>query len=345
MDTHNAFQDNTVGPWFHVVCMAITTVSIAVLIFINLQYFDAQEQVPRVDMVYDRDVSQGIPPIKTGVFFRDISDFDVLKGKFTFNIVIWFSFDPTKISQELVQQFTFEKAKEDFRSEPVIRVNNEHERVIEYTLHLSASMPLNYRHFPVDDHRLNLVLGNYVISPEKAVFVTDPLWVIVNPEIQVEGWRFMNTQAVAGHVINSINPYNETQILDHARVVFSLNFERSGVRHLFSIILPMLIIFFVTLFSFSINPIGSDYYNVVALSVGSVMALIAYRFVIETVSPNTAYFTISDYMFMFFLTATLIVLFINALEGAISTSRKKIVTVILHILTVLVCAYFFAPWW
>ena len=345
MDTHKAIQANTVGPWFHIVCIAITSLSIAALIFINLHYFDAQEQMPRVDVVYNQDMVSSIPTIKTGIFMRDISDFDVLKGKFNFNLVIWFSFDPTKISQDLVDQFTFEKAKEDFRSAPVIRLDTEHERIVEYTLRLSVSMPLNYRHFPVDDHSLNLVLGNYVISPETAMFVTDPRWIIVNPEIHVEGWRFMNTDARAGHMVHSINPYNEKQIFDHARVVFSLNFERSGVRHLFSIILPMLIIFFVTLFSFSINTRNSDYYNVVALSVGSVMALIAYRFVIETISPNTAYFTISDYMFMFFLCATFTVLFINALESSISASKKKIVTVVLHVLTILVCAYFFAPWW
>lgn len=345
MDNNKPLQPQTVGPWFHAVCTAITSCIVVILVYINLQYFDAQEQIPQVETVPTLALNKDIPHIRTGIFIRDISEFDIIKDKFTFNVVVWFAFDPKKIAQELVSQFVFEKAKEEFRSDVVMRLNSEDERIIEYTLTLSTSMSLNYRHFPLDDHRLSLTLGNYVIPPTQGIFVTESDWIVMNPEIHVEGWKYVNKEAVAGHFINSVNPNNSVQTFDHGRVVFSLDFERSGIRHMVSVILPMLIIFFVTLFSFSIRPAESDYYNVVSLSVASIMALIAYRFVIETVSPSTAYFTLSDYVFMFFLVATIGVLFINALGEDISRRQKQYITVLLHIFIILVFTYFLAPWW
>ena len=98
-----------------------------------------------------------------------------------------------------------------------------------------------------------------------------------------------------------------------------MEFSRFGTRQLISILLPLLLIFYITVFCFSIEPQTS-----IGLSTGSMTAIIAYRFVIENLSPASGYFMLSDYLFFLILSACFITFFLNVLDVFLFTIPMNI---------------------
>ncbi len=109
-------------------------------------------------------------------------------------------------------------------------------------------------------------------------------------------------------------------------MVFSLDLAKQGMRKVFLIMLPMLILFILASFSFLLDPkklAGS----ILGLSTGTLTGLIAYRFVIERVEPNVGYFTLTDHVFNFFLVAIFIIYLVNLLSikrGEDDTTMKAV---------------------
>lgn len=342
-DTH------TVSPWFQIACMLVTSLVVTVIIYFTLQRFQSFETHKSTTSLSEKAVlfvsqKSSVPVIESGVFVRDISNFDSVHGRFSADLLVWFRFNPSLISPALVEKFVLERAEEKNRSDAIVQVSTKDEYVVKYYVRLNYSVPFNYVEFPVDDHRIDFVLTNYFLDSSRARFETNEKFIILNPDIQIEGWKILEKTAQVGYLENPITLDNPEKTIYYPRMVFGFDLERDGIRQVLSTVLPLLVIFFTALFTFAINPIGADYYNVIALSVASVMALVAYRFVIETVSPATGYFTISDYIFLFFLILTLIILFINTLGSKISSYQKSVTTVLLHAATIIVFVILFRPW-
>lgn len=342
-------DSHTVNPWFQVVLMLITSLAVAIIIYFTLQRFQSFETHKSTTSLSEKAVlfvsqKAEVPVIESGVFVRDISNFDSVHGKFSADLLVWFHFNPSLISPELVGKFVLERAEEKNRSDAIVQVSTKDDYVVKYYVRLNYALPFNYVEFPVDDHRINFVLTNYFLDSSKARFETSEKFIILNPDIQIEGWKILQKSAQVGYLESPVSIDSPEKTIYYPRMVFGFDLERDGIRQVLSTVLPLLVIFFTALFTFAINPVDTDYYNVIALSVASVMALIAYRFVIETVSPATGYFTISDYIFLFFLILTLIILFINTLGTKISSYQKSVMTVLLHVATIVVFALLFRPW-
>lgn len=341
---------HTVTPLFQIIMMLITSLVVTVIIYFTLQRFQAFEShkstksIPEqvVEFVSKKD---SVPVIKSGIFVRDMSNFDSIHGKFSADLLVWFKFNPSLISPELVGKFVLERAEEKYRSDAIIKIAKPDEYFVQYYVRLNYAVPFNYVDFPVDDHRIDLVLTNYFLDSSKARFETNDKLIIFNTDIHIEGWHILSQKiAQAGYLENVVNLDHPEQTIYYPRVLFGFNLEREGIRQVLSTILPLLVIFFTALFTFTINPLDVDYYNVIALSIASIMALIAYRFVLEMASPATGYFTIADYIFLFFLIVTLIILFINALGTKISSRQKMLLSIALHGATIIVFALLFKPW-
>ena len=335
---------HTVNPWLQITLMVITSVILTVTIYYNLHMFDAREFMPRILQLSSEEkgrFASTAANVETGIYFYEFSEFDMIRGKFTVDLTLWFRYTPSEISLEQLEKFYFEKA--EVKSRSPARTRKKGDKVItEYDMRISFAFPLSFKFFPLDDHRLDFTLINYDLSPAQINVITSNKNIITSPEIHFEGWTVFKKQAQTGYIEHAVDiaQSNEEKVM-HPRIVFSIDFERAGVRQIASIFVPLIIIFFVTLFSFSIDPADSDFYNVIAMSSTSIFALIAYRFVIETISPPTGYFTLSDYMFIFFLLATSVILFINTLGRSISGRVRSIATMVLHLLTILLFVYLF----
>lgn len=336
---------HTVHPWFHMVLISTTSLLLTVIFYVHLQLFETREALPSLITLTPAQLEErGMPtPTTVGLYIRDFSEFDMLRGKFTADLVVWFRCNLAELPLEKLATFTFERATIQSRSEPIIYTVGD-SQIVEYNIRASFVMPLNFKDFPLDDHRLDLTLSSPSLSTKEIAVNSDAAHITISPEAYIEGWKLFKKTTRAGYMEHPVNLKEKGLEILHPRIIFSLDFERSGIRQVASILLPLLVIFFITLLSFSVEPVGSDLYNVISMSVASILALIAYRFVIETISPATSYFTLSDYMFIFFLVAASIILFANALGASLSARGKIIITLLLHVATILLFAYLLIEW-
>ena len=94
--------------------------------------------------------------------------------------------------------------------------------------------------------------------------------------------------------------------------------------------------FYLLLFSISLRLISA-----IAITAAGVTATLAYRFVIENLSPKTGFFRIFVFLFFLFLAATIGIFIINVAEAAkpLSSTTKKICIIVLHALIIAAAIY------
>jgi hypothetical protein len=324
--------------WLRLLFIAGTSLVLVSSLYYNLQFYEAREQIPKLIPPTDPQIHQSLAPqLQVGMHIRDFTEFNMLQGKFAANVIVWFRGTKLPSYQEL-EKFTFEKVEIKLRSEPITRTIEE-EKVVEYEMLVNFSLPLNFRDFPLDDHRLLFILSNSTLSSHQFVTTSNSSFFTIHHDSDTQGWRLINKGIEVGYTHHPLEDQPDKKL--YPKIVFFLEFERSGTRAAVSIFLPLIIIFFVTIFSFSLDPDDENYYNVISMSTGSIFGLIAYRFVIETISPVTSYFTLSDYLFLFFLVAIMFIFIINLFGSTFNQRQKSLIALILNGLTILFFLWLF----
>jgi hypothetical protein len=176
-----------------------------------------------------------------------------------------------------------------------------HRRVY-YNIKAKFKGNLDYRRFPFDDHILYITIDNDFISPVEAIFESDLSDFRVASTELSKGWYLADKYVYTGYSAFKVSGDNKEHTIYHPRAIFALSYSRTGYRQMLTILLPLLLIYFVAIFSFAMDP-EKYYRSIVALSTGAITALLAYRFVIENLSPKLDQFMLVDYFFFMFLSA------------------------------------------
>lgn len=335
-----------VDPRLQVSLMITSIISLFFIFYFSYARFTCTDDYPPVISLTPQELFQlgGSPTrIDTGIFIKNFSSFDIVKGTFLVNLTIWFKFNPDFVSLDQIGKFVFQKAEVKKKSEPSLKIEN-NDFIASYDMEVLFYISLNYSNFPLDDHRLSFIVDNYSLTPSQAFFVTSKNNIVYSPEIHIEGWDLVDTIAESGYFKDELQIDANRKETYHPRAIFFFEFSESGIRYIFSIFLPLLMIFFTALFSFSINMTGESPVYLVEMSGTSVAALIAFRFVMETISPATGYFIMSDYAFVFFLMALLIIFLINIFYRKIAGFYKSIIVILLHATMVILFLYLLEPW-
>jgi hypothetical protein len=146
------------------------------------------------------------------------------------------------------------------------------------------------------------------------------------------GWMIIDKNATTGYEEARFEDNSDHgQQKSYPITVFSFDVERYGLRHLLTILLPLLLSFYIGLFSLSTSSGG------IRIGIISITAIVSYRFVIDRVSPSVGYFMISDYLFFLFLIAALVP-FIGSIAAAynkkVTPFMLKIATGITHVIII-----------
>lgn len=346
MSTMHASERMYVDSRFQIFLMVLTCA--ALLIVLNLAYEGfhvTDESPPVISLTPEKLFSLGGPatPIHTGIFVKNFAEFNIVKATFLVDLTIWFRFNPDHIPLDLVDKFTFQKAEIKSKSAPFVKIE-EGSFLVSYDMRVLFYVSLNYRNFPIDDHRLSFIVDNYFISPAQAFFTTSQNNISVSSELHVEGWDLLDKAVSVGYFEKNIQDAGMEKKVYYPRAVFFFDFSQAGIRYIFAIFFPLLMLFFIALFSFSINPVDSSLSSLLDMPKGSLIALIAYRFVMESISPATGYFMMSDYVYLFFLVAILVVFFINMFGKQVTRRQKCVVLIALHLATICMFLYLFRPW-
>lgn len=274
----------------------------AAILYRSVSSFDATD--PKPPIKHDVQLVKEATPVKVGLVITNMPEFDISENKFMADLIVWFEFDSSKVAFELIDKFSFDRAKIDEKSEPFI-AHKGAVTVARYRIRLTFSSPLDHRLFPLNDHTLYLTLKNDHVGADKLAFVTSVF--TIEPEAETDVWTVVGKSTEAGYFEDVLG---EHASLKYPGIVFSLDLAKQGMRKVMLIMLPMLILFILASFSFSLDPkkLAS---SILGLSTGTLTGLIAYRFVIERVEPNVGYFTFTDHVFNLFLVAIFIIYVVN----------------------------------
>lgn len=281
--------------------------------------------------------------VSTGLVINDFLVFDPVKNDFIFKGTIWFEFDPTAILPATLGKFVIERSEILEKSEADVRIIHE-KLFVRYDIKVRFKSQLNYALFPFDDHRIYLQITHPFMSPDEIIFDSSRSNLVVQASAASFGWRNVDHQVQTGYVETVIDKQDQQKNITHPSVLFSIDYARSSIRYASNILLPLLAIFFISLFIFSID-VSRYATSAITLSAGCVTGLLAYRFVIENLSPAVGYFMTSDYIFLAFLALVSLVFCFSILLPKIPHNFKVLALIIFHvvlygILSILVHTFF-----
>jgi hypothetical protein len=324
---------------------ALSTTMIMGLLFLKQKQFTALESAPDLLPLTPAAMQawQGDPSfVKVGISIISFPSFNLSEGSFIMDAILWFEYDPAHVSTETLGKFSFEKGEIMKKSAPDSKkVGNL--LLTQYEIRVKFSSNLDNAFFPVDQHTVFLSLLNTFIFPSDIILESDKNIFIISAAMKLDEWRLVDVQVQHGYQELLLDKHDERKSVRHPKIVFSMDFNRIGTKKMFLIFLPLFFIFFIALLSLSFDP-KSHKSEIFTLSFGSVSSLIAYRFIIQNLSPNVGYFMLSDYIFMLLFIFIFIIFSIAAVIVKMGTINvywngiRGMVLILFHVL-------FMASWY
>ncbi|MCX5921835.1 MAG: hypothetical protein NTX86_00725 [Candidatus Dependentiae bacterium] len=239
--------------------------------------------------------------VKTGFMFHQFLTFNVTKNEFLMTAVIWFEFDPTKVSLETIGKFSFTKGEIKEKSEPVVTKISDTLSFVRYHVRVQFNTILDYRMFPLNDHIISLNFTNTAVNANEVVFDVAPADFVVPQYLSVSGWDIVSHEAKSGFTDYELS--QEKRMVIEPKVVFSFGIQKKDVRQLILMLLPILILFYLSIFMLSVY----DYLLKMQNAFMVFTAYMAYNVVIQAMSPDVGYFMLIDYLVLLFLVAMFII--------------------------------------
>ncbi len=333
-----------VSPLFQIILIIISIICIAIGIQYGLSRLVISDETPQLIPITPTTIKEfgGFPEIvTTGLYIHEFQTFDMIANSFVFTGVVWFMLSPGVVSLDLLSKFEFERGVIQYLGPPRVILLDK-KLLVQFPVRAQITSNLNYAAFPIDDHRLYFILNNHLIFPDIILFFSSQQDFSVRPDMRTFGWEQMSTSVKFGYGQEITDQYDERKTLYYPSVIFAIDYARYGTRYIISILLPLLLIFYLTLFSLSFRTTADR--TGITLAAGGITAILAYRFVIGNLSPTTGYFTISDYLFFLFLTASAVTFFLAIIDHfalSIPVAYKKLAIIFLHMIVIGVTVYLF----
>lgn len=284
---------------FQIISIMITTIALGICMYNNYYTFKAFDQKPELHEHMLSPTNDKAHLVKTGLFIKNFSTFNITKNTFTMDALIWFSFNPEKISLDTIEEFAFEKGTITYKSKPAIEKKAD-STLVQYDILVQFTSNFDYRLFPFDDHRIFITLINKKMGPNEMIFISQDSHLSLAEKIYTGGLKLLGKKVATGYSRAQLVEGDTELIIESPRVVFSLDFSKPGLRSILLILIPIILTFFMSLFSLSLDP-QLHMRTIAMLALSGVSSLLTYRFVIEVLSPSVGYFTLADYVYTYIL--------------------------------------------
>ncbi len=275
-------------------------------------------------------------PVRVGLTINNFTQFDMTKDQFVFEGLIWFEFDPTLVSLSTLKQISFERGTIESWSAPITELMQDR-MFARFDIRVRFTNYNNYAYFPLDDHRLSLVLAHRNVKLDQIVFVSNDADFVIDQDMSFRGWHEVGSRVMTGYFEERLDKFDTTDpdnFIDYPGVVFTIDYGRQkSVRNVLTIVLPMLLLLFIGLFSLVINR-EKGFSLVMTLPIQALVGLVTFRFVIESLSPQAGYFFWSDYIFFFFLTLSFLILLLQIIPFELKPFWRKGLIIFFNVLVV-----------
>ena len=274
-----------------------------------LKDFRSEDQVPSVEAItlnmrkQFRDLSA---KVRTGLYIKNFPTFEFTQNHFVVDALIWFEFNKNELMLKTVEKFSFENSTMRSKSAPHVSINGDN-ILAKYDITFDVKTNLDFKRFPLDDHRLSMVLTNEFVSPAEMYFDddADAVSFTIADDIFLSNWSVYSRNTIPGYSSISIDEHHTNRRSSHPKVAFTADFAKNGINRILIIFVPLFAAMFFALFTFLMS--FNNHSGKTTLAVTAITALLGYRFVLQQMSPPVGYFTITDKIYLFFLIFSLLI--------------------------------------
>ncbi len=281
--------------------------------------------------------------VTVGLFVHNFPEFNIEKGHFSIDGIVWFEFYPSQISIEDLGKFEFFEGKITKKSLAEIKKDND--RIfVAYNFEVEFISQLNYKKFPFADHRIFLILKHAVLSSKELNFYAGEREVTFKDKLYPNGWKIESTSIETGYSKVYLKNHDEQKTIFIPVAVFEFCFSKPGLRQLLLTVVPPLLLYHVALlslvFDLSSNSSGDSLTTSnISLTLGTMSAIIFHRFIIEHLSPKVGYFSLVDFFYTIFLTCNFLI-FVLHMYGVDQISNCTIKYASFYIIQIIVATLF-----
>lgn len=238
--------------------------------------------------------------INTGMYIRNFPTFDFITNTFVVDAMVWFEVNKNEVLLKTIDLFSFENSKTIYKSPPYVTMHGD-KMLVQYDVILEAKTDVNFYRFPLEDHRLSLVLTNHFVTPKEMYFddASDALSFKVSNQLFTSNWLVHSKHVASGYSSLFFDQHNAKRKMQSPKAIFTIDFQKSGINKILLIFVPLFAAVFIALFTFLMS--FNSFQGKTTLGVTAVTALLGYRFVIQQMSPTVGYLTLTDKLFIFFL--------------------------------------------
>lgn len=328
-----------ISPLFQASFITLSAIIIISAFIIRVNMFKSEDEPVVLEYISPHNfrLFGGFPlAVKVGLQIDRFHEFSTIKNQFQFAGHLWFEYPAGALPTDFFDNFKFERGTILSRSSPEISVSGNKQRII-YALEASFGSNLIFSDFPVDDHQIDLVLTLPFASIGEVsleALVTD---FIFEDKLLHFGWSQIGRAVEQGYRQTRLSDQQNQLTIQQPTVTFSLKVERYGIRSLIAILLPIFLIYYLIFFALSVETSSS-----VTVTLGCITGLLAYRYVIEQLSPQSGDLMLSDFLFFLLLAGAISVFLLNKIDIfflKLSVLKKKIGVVLIHSVTSLTTLY------
>lgn len=232
--------------------------------------------------------------VKAGVIIKNMPIFDTNTNNFSINMIVWFKFNKNLLSLDLIEKFSFVNTMCTEKKLYYITIDK-NELYVEYAVRIDFSSILDHKFFPINDHTIFFTLQNNAFSAEDVIFDVSKSDLKFSSDTQITDWELLGGQIESGLYLNEESISSQTPIIARPRIICSIFIKKSGLRKVHLIILPILMIVFISS-SLLIETIINSH-TTFSLSIGALTGILAYRFIIINISPNIGYYSLAEHIY------------------------------------------------
>lgn len=263
----------------------------------NKKFFssDPSPELKYLNTLKKEHLTSGVTTVKTGMFIKNFSDFDLVKNNFVMDAILWFEFNPIQIPLSTIDNFSFDRGKIVKKSEPEIKVEGDN-YFVKYHIQLQFTNNLDFHFFPFDHHRLNIVLVNETVSPLEMVFEVEASSFSWPKDLHTADWKIVEKNVQSGYSESILDKADPNKKISHPEIIFNMNCIQKGLRKPMLIFLPVFFLLFMSSFLLNSDPVHLAA-PMLIIGAASLSGLLTYRFVTEVITPKVGYSTLTDYFF------------------------------------------------
>lgn len=243
--------------------------------------------------------------IDFGMYILDFVVQDYSESKFLIDMELWLVFNPLVVSIETAQAFSFDAGQIIERR--LVDAKRIYDKLyLRYMVRCEFISPLNYKDYPLDAHRIQLIMKLDEMAPWEIILKSTYSRTVFYEGALPYNWRSIRTPEIAYGYYEAILDIRTENNIDYtpvAAVFFDI--KRADFREAILIFLPLMFLLFIVFGSLLLTATSMQS---LIIALMSIVAMIIYRLIIAGMSPATTYYMLSDLVFLLVFLCALIII-------------------------------------